>query len=126
MPKVLVVEDDVSMAKALVISLRSQGHQAEAVYDASSGVTEALKSHPDVVLLDINMPAGGGLSAAARITNVPETSDIPIIFLTASKSPQIHAQAEAFEPVALLETSGDPEQLLAAIYTATHSGVVCK
>jgi CheY-like chemotaxis protein len=118
MPSVLVVEDDKDVAKALVLRLRSEGYRAVAVHDAAAGVTSAVNSHPDILLLDINMPAGGGLSVAARVSNMPDTADIPIIFLTATTSPEISAQADAFDPVALVEKPSDPKLLLDAISRA--------
>lgn len=92
MKTILIVEDDMMIARALAIRVKSAGYQALLAHDAVSGVSLARKNQPDLVLLDINMPAGDGFLVAERI-NRQSTTMIPIVFLTASKQPGFREKA---------------------------------
>src|ERR1041385_1094630 len=84
--KILIIEDDEKIAMALALRLQAAGYQATTAYDALTGLNSAVSNSPDLVLLDISMPAGNGLSVAERIQALIPTPT-PIIFLTASKQP---------------------------------------
>src|SRR5205814_7496391 len=84
-PKIiLIVEDDENIAKALAVRLNALGYQAVLAHDALSGLNTALHSNPDLLLLDISLPAGSGIDVAEKVqTLLPRKP--PMIFLTASK-----------------------------------------
>jgi DNA-binding response OmpR family regulator len=63
MPKILVVEDDKKIALALSVRLKAKGHEVLIAHDALGGLTMANQKKPDLVLLDIGMPAGGGFAS---------------------------------------------------------------
>lgn len=83
MSEILVVDDDRDVAQSIELSLRRRGYR---VMLAHSGV-EALKTlrryRPDIVILDILMPGMSGLEVCRYLRTDPNTSDLPIIFLTA-------------------------------------------
>jgi DNA-binding response OmpR family regulator len=83
MSEILVVDDDRDVAQSIELSLRRRGFR---VTLAHSGV-EALKTlrryRPDIVILDILMPGMSGLEVCRYLRTDPNTSDLPIIFLTA-------------------------------------------
>ncbi len=120
--KVLVVEDDRNIAKALAARLRAAGLEVLMAGDALSGLDMAVRQHPDLVLLDIGLPAGSGLKVAERIqTLVPKLT--PIIFLTASRQPGLREEALKLEPVDYLEKPYDADRLMEAIQRALASRV---
>jgi len=123
MPKILIVEDDKPIAMALGVRVKTQGHQAIFAHDAMGGVQMAVREKPDLILLDITMPAGGGFTVAERVRNMMPIAATPIIFLTASKDPEICQKAQAYDPVAFLEKPYDAEKLLAIIAEALGSPV---
>lgn len=115
--KILIVEDDRNIAKALAVRLRAAGLEVIMAYDALSGLDMALRQQPDLVILDIGLPAGSGLSVAERIQNlIPRLT--PIIFLTASRQPGLRERAMQLGPVDYLEKPYDAEKLLEAIARA--------
>ena len=118
MRKILIVEDDKDIAMALGIRFRAAGFEVVNAYDALTGVGEAVKQKPDLVLLDLMMPAGGGLNAAQRIRSFGATATVPIIFMTASRDPELRARAMEFNPFAFIEKPYDPTALLEAVYEA--------
>jgi DNA-binding response OmpR family regulator len=112
--KILIVEDDRNIAKALAIRLRAAGLEVIMAYDALSGLDMALRQQPDLVILDIGLPAGSGLSVAERIQNlIPKLT--PIIFITASRQPGLRERALQLGPVDYIEKPYDAEKLLEAI-----------
>lgn len=118
MKKVLVVEDDKKVSMALAIRLKSQGYEVLTAADGVTGVSVAVKGMPDLILLDISMPAGDGFSVAERVQNLANTAGIPIIFLTASRCPGLRDRALEMGAVDFFEKPYDPDQLLSAIQKA--------
>lgn len=115
--KVLIVEDDRNIAKALAVRLRAAGLEVLMAGDALSGLDMTVRQQPDLVILDIGLPAGSGLTVAERIqTLVPKLT--PIIFLTASRQPGLRERAMQLGPVDYLEKPYDAEKLLEAIARA--------
>ncbi len=78
--RILLVDDDVSLCNAIENTLASAGYQSTIAYTAEDGLQLALNQPPDLILLDIMVPASGGWEVCRRIR---EQSDVPIIFLTA-------------------------------------------
>lgn len=77
---ILVVDDDIALAKTVEAILHRAGHTAVLAHTAEDGVRLALNDRPDLVLLDVMVPNMGGWEACQRVR---EHSDVPIIFLTA-------------------------------------------
>jgi DNA-binding response OmpR family regulator len=115
MAKILVVEDDKKIALALMVRLRAKGHDVSIAQDALAGLNLANTQKPNLVLLDIGMPAGGGFGLAEKMQNLSATAGTPIIFLTASKDPQYRKRAEELGAAAYVEKPYDADDLLATI-----------
>lgn len=113
--KILIVEDDEKIALALTVRLKSEGFDVLVAQDALQGVSFAVKNLPDLILLDISMPAGDGLVVAERLLNIPETSSIPVIVMTASKKPELCERAIQLGARCFFEKPFDTEQLLEAV-----------
>lgn len=112
--KILVVEDDRQIAMALNVRLKGAGYEVSVANDAISGVTTAKKVQPDLILLDISMPAGNGFLVAERVQALLPV--IPsIIFITASKNPELQKKAEEYSPAGYFEKPYDADVLLAKI-----------
>ncbi len=94
--KLLLVEDHEEIWDFLSRRLKRRGFDVAVATDGQAGVDQARARHPDVVLLDMNLPVLDGWSAARALKGDPATAGIPIIALTA------HAMA------------GDKEKALAA------------
>jgi len=99
--RILIIEDDPDVSRLLCARLRSLGFQPEAAADAMQGVTLAQRSPPDLIILDLAMPAGGGMSVLRRLRSLAKTSMLPIIVLTGSsdeakKQEALNAGADAF------------------------------
>src|SRR5437764_12867534 len=83
MKKLLIVEDDQNISQSLAIRLKNAGYEVDVAPDALSGLEFAMRKPPDLVLLDISLPAGNGFGVAERLQSLLSTAT-PFIFLTAS------------------------------------------
>jgi two-component system, OmpR family, KDP operon response regulator KdpE len=80
-PKVLVIDDDPSLLRALRLGLRAGGHEVTVASIGEQGIMQVALVSPDVVVLDLGLPDIDGLTAARRIR---QFSDVPIIVLSAT------------------------------------------
>ena len=83
MATVLVVEDNVANMKLATFLLTSAGHTVLSATNAEAGLTLARDEHPDIILMDIQLPGMDGLEACAQLKADDATRDIPVIALTA-------------------------------------------
>ncbi len=81
--KVLVVEDDRSLAGVLQYNLSQAGYQVLVAYDGQEGLNQARLKLPEMIVLDVMIPGIDGLEVCRRLRAIPETRDTPIIMLTA-------------------------------------------
>jgi two-component system response regulator MtrA len=80
MKKILVVEDDSEMNESIVEILEAAGFEAEGILDGSTAIAKFSSMHPDLVLLDVQLPGLSGLEIARKIR---QNHGTPIIMLTA-------------------------------------------
>ncbi len=115
MQLILIIEDDDQIARALAIRLKANGYNAAIAPDAVCGASLARSMKPDLILLDINLPAGNGFQLAETLFRIPETNRTPVIFITASMDTNLLAKANDSGAAALFEKPLDTEKLLASI-----------
>ena len=80
MPKLLLVEDERSIAEALAVSLEAEGFQVVWVKDGDEAIGTWERVRPDLVLLDLMLPGTSGTEICRRLRS---RSDVPIIMVTA-------------------------------------------
>lgn len=80
--KILVVDDEEDVAKALRVRLKANGYHVVLAFDSVEAFTMANKERPDLIILDIMIPGGGGFVVAERLKQSTATHHIPIIILT--------------------------------------------
>jgi two-component system KDP operon response regulator KdpE len=78
--RVLVVDDDPSLLRALTISLGARGYEVAGAHTGEEGLDRVAHWHPDVVLLDLGLP---GIDGVEVIQGIRGWSDVPIIVLSA-------------------------------------------
>lgn len=86
MAKVLIVEDQQSLANQLADKLRSEGYSVLISLDGEDGLEKVRSEHPDLIVLDIMLPKLDGLSLCRIVRRDAATAHIPIIMLTARGS----------------------------------------
>ena len=95
MAKILVVDDDLSVARTIDRLLGSRGHDTIVVHNGWNAIEAAKKQAPDLVILDVMMPEMNGIQVCKRLREDPDTASLPIIFLTAKAL--IDDKIEGFE-----------------------------
>jgi two-component system KDP operon response regulator KdpE len=81
MAKVLVIDDDPSLLRALRVGLKASGHEVLTATDGEQGLAQTAVASPDIVILDLGLPDLDGLAVCRRIR---QWSEVPIIILSAS------------------------------------------
>lgn len=120
--RILVVDDERDIVKALMIRLQGAGYEVVTAFDGAQGVFMAHKERPDLIILDIRMPAGDGFSVAQRLKRSIHTFTIPVIFLTGSPEKNAEEKAMAMGARFYIKKPYDPEELLDAIKRALEEG----
>ena len=118
MKTILVVEDDPKIALAVGVRLKTNGYEVLSAFDAMAGVAMAVKHKPDLVILDISIPAGSGFSVAERIQSMVPTFGTPLIFMTASRNPELQARAIELGAVAFIVKPFQDGELIAHVRMA--------
>ena len=80
MTKILIIEDEPELVKVLKDYLENAGFSVKIAYRGDTGFTQWDQIHPDLVLLDLNLPGMDGLDVARKIRS---RADTPIIMITA-------------------------------------------
>jgi len=81
--RILVVEDESALSTLLRYNLESQGYEVEAVARGDEADIRLKEDTPDLVILDWMLPGISGIELCRRLRARPETSEVPIIILTA-------------------------------------------
>jgi DNA-binding response OmpR family regulator len=115
MKTILIVEDDPKIALALEVRLKANRYAVSVASDAIVGASLGRTVKPDLILLDISMPGGNGFQLAETFQRMLETKGTPIIFITASKSPELLQKVMDLGAVGLFEKPFDTEKLLYSI-----------
>jgi CheY-like chemotaxis protein len=122
MSKVLVVDDDPDVIKAITVVLESHSHEVSSAQSGEEGLEKLKKDPPDLLILDVMMDeADEGFDICRRVKKQPEWKHIPIMLLTALKDrtgfdfskqsgDEVWCPSDAY-----LEKPIDPDRLIAMV-----------
>ena len=82
--RILIVDDDRDVARLVSTVLEEAGHEVKAITDARQAMDTFNEFHPDLVTLDVLMPAVDGISLCLQLRR---NSDVPVLFLSAKDDP---------------------------------------
>ena len=80
MSKILIIEDEVKIARFVTLELEHEGYEVKAAHDGRSGLQVCESWQPDLLILDLMLPELSGIEVCRRLRL---NSDVPIIMLTA-------------------------------------------
>jgi len=95
--KLLLAEDDVFSRDMLVRRLERKGFEMIAAADGREAVLAARQHHPDLIIMDLDMPVLDGRGAMRALKSDPHTFKIPIIVLAAHADPEDVVEAAAHD-----------------------------
>jgi DNA-binding response OmpR family regulator len=113
--KILIVDDDPDLRQALRLRLRANHYDTVSASDGYSAIAQAYKEHPNLIILDLGLPAGNGFVVLDRLQKDDKLSSIPVIVLTARDAQNtermvLHSGASAF-----FQKPADNAELLSVI-----------
>ena len=114
-PKILIVDDDADLLKAMRLRLRANNCDVVTCSDGYSVVGAAQKEHPDVIILDLGLPAGDGFVVLERLQLSDALSGIPVIVLTARDPQGNEARALKAGATAFFQKPVENEELMNVI-----------
>ena len=91
--RLLIIDDSPDIVALLKVTLMAAGYQVRGVMDGMYGMKEALAFSPDLIILDICFPAGGGLPLLERFKSNLRTKTIPVLIITALQDEEVEKQA---------------------------------
>jgi DNA-binding response OmpR family regulator len=113
--KILIVDDDPDLRTALRVRLRANRYETVSAVDGYSAISQAYKEKPDLIILDIGLPAGDGFVVLDRLHKNPELADIPVIVLTARDPDSTERKALEMGACAFFQKPADNGALLGVI-----------
>jgi DNA-binding response OmpR family regulator len=110
--RILVIEDDADVRLGYHVLLRASDYDTVFAVDSLSGMSEARKQQPDLIILDLGIPAGDGFIVLERLQAHANLAMVPVIVVSArdiaaNKDRALKAGAKAF----LQKPWNDPELL---------------
>lgn len=79
---VLIVDDQPEFLEIFSVELKSKGYEVITAVDGAEAIKVAQESHPDLILMDVQMPGMTGVETLMKLKESPETKDIKVVFLT--------------------------------------------
>jgi two-component system response regulator TtrR len=122
--QILVVEDDSATAVLCSRLLQKAGYATIIARDAGQAVALAHKDAPALIVTDLMMPAGGGVSVLERLALSAKTSAIPVLVMTGSGDGRLERRATDAGALRILKKPVDPQSLLEAVREAIGGPVV--
>ncbi len=87
MKKILLIEDDHILSSLIKTKLEKEGYELITTPDGAAASELAVKEHPDLILLDFELPHKNGLEVLEEIRNNPIGQSIPVVVISNSGSP---------------------------------------
>ena len=113
--KILVVDDDPELVKALRLRLRANDYDITTASDGYSAIATAQKDRPDLIILDLGLPVGDGFVVLERLQSSNPLSTIPVIVLTARDPQANEDRALKAGAAAFFQKPVDNDELLNVI-----------
>jgi DNA-binding response OmpR family regulator len=110
--RILIVDDDRDQADALAYALCKQGFDPLLAHTIQAGRVAVELHLPSLIIMDIRLPDGDGLSLCQQLADDPQTYQIPVIILSGMERPDIVRDARAAGCLFFLRKPYDPNALL--------------
>jgi DNA-binding response OmpR family regulator len=116
--KILIVDDDPHLLLGLTAKLKANGYRVICATDALAAITVARKEAPDLVILDLGLPAGDGFLVLERMRSLADLVATPVIVLSARDPDDNKKRALAAGAVAFFQKPPDSYEFLTEIRQA--------
>ena len=113
--KILIVDDDPDVRQGMNVRLRANGYETFFAGDAITSIAEARKNNPDLIVLDLGLPAGDGFLVMERLQNIPSLAMVPVIVVSARDRHANQERALKAGAKAFLQKPVDNAEFLAVV-----------
>lgn len=113
--KILIVDDNEDVSRGLRILFRSHDYVTVLAGDAVTAISQAKSETPDLIVLDLGLPAGDGYLVMERLGNIDALASIPVIVFTAREDESHRKRALEAGAKAFFQKPVDSAELLSAI-----------
>ncbi|OGR51604.1 MAG: hypothetical protein A2049_09880 [Elusimicrobia bacterium GWA2_62_23] len=117
--KILVVDDDRTVHALLKLMFEKAGYQVFAALDAIQGLMLAKQIKPDLIVLDIMMPAGGGFAVYERLQMMSGSFQVPFLIYSSMAPDEVAKKIHEGPSVIVLNKVARPEEVLEAVKRLT-------
>jgi signal transduction histidine kinase len=112
---ILIVDDNPTNLSILSKTLKSANYKIRMAVDGEEALAMVAYAHPDLILLDVQMPKMDGFEACRRLQSDPATQGIPIIFMTALADTENKIQGLSLGAVDYITKPFEPQEVLARV-----------
>jgi DNA-binding response OmpR family regulator len=116
--KILIIDDDRHLVLGLTPRLKAHGYGVVSATDAISAIAVARAEAPDLVILDLGLPAGDGFVVLERMRSLADLAATPVIVLSARDPADNKKRALAAGAVAYFQKPPDNHEFLTAVRQA--------
>jgi len=117
--KILVIDDDKTIHTLLKFGLEKEGYQVFAALDSMQGMMMAKQVKPDLIILDIMMPAGGGFVVYERLQMMLGSFQVPFLIYSALAYSEIATKIHESPQVEIISKNAKLEDIMLAIKRLT-------
>jgi DNA-binding response OmpR family regulator len=114
-PKILVVDDDPDLVRALRLRLRANNYEVATASDGYTAIAAAQKERPALIILDLGLPVGDGFVVLERLQSSDSLSGVPVIVLSARDPQSNEERALKAGAAAFFQKPADNDELLNVI-----------
>jgi DNA-binding response OmpR family regulator len=118
---ILIVDDDPDQRLGLHIRLKANNFSTSFAADAMTSIVEARKHVPDLIILDLGLPAGDGFVVMDRLKNITQLASVPVVVVSARSVEPNRERALQAGAKAYLRKPVDNDELLAVIHLALEA-----
>src|SRR5580692_12258426 len=120
--KILVVDDDPDLLRALRLRLKAQDYDISTASDGYAAIATAQKERPALIILDLGLPVGDGFVVLERLQSSDSLAGVPVIVLSARDPQSNEERALKAGAAAFFQKPADNEELLNVIRVSLGSG----
>jgi CheY-like chemotaxis protein len=110
---ILIIDDDTSFGRVVLTHLAGHGYEVSLALDGINGLKQVFQRRPDLVLLNLILPAGGGEAVLTNLRKSPESGGIPVFVMSSLlSSKRLEEKARELGAQGFISKPIDPEDLL--------------
>jgi len=113
--KILIIDDEPDIQRLLKALLETAGYTVASALDSMQALMIARQVKPDLMILDIRMPGGGGVKVYERLRMNTNFSSTPILVYTAVALEDVGPQIHEHPMTAMLAKPAQPAEILSAV-----------